>query len=80
MSDTKPEKWATPKALKQINSDLRDGTIDPHNYKPKDIYDSREIYQQYEKCKFRSNMGRAVKQFINGESLVKIKKISSKAK
>ena len=71
MSDTKqPEKWATSKALQQINSDLRDGTIDPHNYKPKDIYDSREVYQQYEKTKFRANMGRAVQKFINGKSLV----------
>jgi len=60
----------TSKALKQLNIDLRDGTIDPHNYKPKDIYESREVYQQFEKNKFRANMGRAVQKFINGKSLV----------
>ena len=71
MSNTNvPEKWATSKALKQLNTDLRDGTINPHNYKPKDIYESREVYQQYEKTKFKSNMERAVQKFINGKSLV----------
>ena len=63
----KSEKWAGSPALAQLMNDIQDGTINPQSYVPKQVWQSREVYQQLELNKFRANAARSIKQFINGK-------------
>ena len=63
----KGEKWSGSPALAQLMNDIQDGTINPQSYVPKQVWQSREIYQDFDLNRFRANAARSIKQFINGK-------------
>ena len=70
MSITPPEKWSQKcAAAKRVHQLFDEGSLDPDNYDLKGLWESDELFQQYNINRFRTNVARIAKQHSIGASI-----------
>ena len=61
------DKWSSKcAAYIKLYKQFRDGTIDPFNYVPRNVWLSDPLYTQYDLTRFRTNISRMAKVAIGG--------------
>ena len=68
--DTEPKTWSKNcEAAKQLRKDLADGKINPKDYKPKHVYQMRDVFSKYTLQRFGQNLKNVVTDYLSAISL-----------
>ena len=68
--DTESKSWSKVcEAAKQLRKDLADGKINPKDYKPKHVYQMRDVFSKYTLQRFGQNLKNVVADYLSAISL-----------
>lgn len=68
--DTVPKPWnKVSEAAKLLRKDLADGKINPKDYKPKHVYQMRDVFSEYTLQRFGQNLKNVVADYLSAISL-----------